>query len=82
MSRRTSKKTQTTVIVTQASTVELTKRNSSNSLEIHVRSGKELLGTLRMGRGSVEWWPKGNSTNSVKMNWKRFVAQLEREIGS
>jgi hypothetical protein len=80
MSRRTKKKTQTTVTVTQASTVELTKRNSSNSLEIQVRRGEELLGTLKMGRGSVEWWPKGNFSNSVKMNWERFVAHLESEI--
>ncbi len=33
--------------------VELTKLTSGNALDIQIRSGEELLGTLRMGRGSV-----------------------------
>jgi hypothetical protein len=40
---------QTTVTVYQASSVELTKRSSSNSLKLEVRTGKELLGRLIMG---------------------------------
>ncbi len=73
------RKARTTVIVTQASTVELTKRSSSNSLQFEVRSGKQLLGTLIMGRGSVQWWPKGNSTNDYKMSWKKFANLLEEK---
>ena len=57
---------QTTVIVEQASTVELTKKGSKNSLMVKVRSGNRLLGTLIMGRGSVEWWPDGNETNCLR----------------
>jgi hypothetical protein len=68
---------QTTVIVEQASTVELTKKGSNNSLSIKVRSGGVLLGTLIMGKGSVEWWPKKNETNHLKKDWKSFVALLE-----
>jgi hypothetical protein len=72
------RKTQpTTVTVYQASSVELTKRASSNSLKLEVRSGQELLGTLIMGRGSVQWWPNGNSTNDFKRSWKEFARLLE-----
>jgi hypothetical protein len=71
------KKRQTTVIVYQASSVELTKRASSNSLSVEVRSGDELLGTLVMGRGSVQWWPNGNKTNDFKKSWREFAKLLE-----
>ena len=68
---------QTSVIVEQVSTVELTKMNSKNSLKIFVRSGDELLGTLILGKGSIEWRPKKNETNFLKKDWKSFVALLE-----
>ena len=70
-------KRETTVIVNQASSVELTKRGSSNSLELQVRHGNKLLGTLVMGRGSVQWWPDGNSTNAFKRSWVGFAKLLE-----
>ncbi len=72
---------QTSVTVYQASSVELTKRASSNSLKLEVRSGRELLGTLIMGRGSVQWWPNGNSTNDFKRSWKEFARLLETAMG-
>ena len=79
--RKKKRKTQTTVTVYQASSVELTKRASSNSLTVEVRRGKDLLGTLIMGRGSVQWWPNGNSTNDFKRSWKEFAKLLETAMG-
>jgi hypothetical protein len=70
----------TTVIVEQASSVELTKRGSSNSLSVQVRSGKDLLGNLVMGRGSVQWWPDGNKTRALKKAWPDFVKLLEKAM--
>jgi hypothetical protein len=72
--------TQTTVIVEQASTVELTKKGSSNSLVIKVRRGPKLLGTLVMGKGSVEWWPEKNKTNCLRKSWTGFAALLDNEM--
>jgi len=72
---------QTTVTVYQASSVELTRRGSSNSLTLEVRSGKEMLGTLIMGLGSVQWWPNGNKTNALRRSWRQFAKLLETEMG-
>jgi hypothetical protein len=77
---RSKREQRTTVTVFQASSVELTKRASSNSLRIEVRSGEEFLGTLFMGRGSVQWWPNGNKTNDFRMSWRRFAKLLETEM--
>jgi hypothetical protein len=74
------KRTQTVVTVNQVSKVELTKRGSRNSLEVEVRSGSELLGTLVMGSGSVQWWPRGNKANKFQKNWKGFAALLDEAI--
>jgi hypothetical protein len=72
--------TSTTVIVEQASTVELTKKGSSNSVRVKVRRGNKLLGTLIMGKGSVEWWPEKNKTNCLKKTWTGFAALLDSEM--
>ena len=80
MARAAKSKTRTTVFVYQASTVELTKRGSKNSLEIHVRKGATLLGTLALGRGSVEWRPEGHSVNRFRKSWSEFAALLDREM--
>ena len=70
----------TTVVVDQASSVELTKRGSSNSLSLQVRRGKSLLGNLVMGRGSVQWWPDGSRTRALKKSWPDFAKLLETEM--
>lgn len=57
--------------------IELTKLRAGNSLDIQVRRGDELLGTLSMGRGSVEWWPKGNKANAFHKRWTPFAKMLE-----
>ncbi len=60
--------------------MELTKRKSNNSVSLEVRRGDEFLGTLLMGRGSVEWWPNGNKVKSVKKSWRDFVNILEEQM--
>ena len=60
--------------------IELTKLKSGNGLEVQVRSREVLLGTLMLGRGSVEWWPSGNKTNSLRKGWKEFAEMLERHM--
>jgi hypothetical protein len=77
---RVQRRKTTTVIVDQASSVELTKRGSANSLNVQVRIGKNLLGNLVMGRGSVQWWPDGNKTNALKKSWPDFVRLLEKAM--
>ena len=74
------KRTATNVTVNQVSKVELTKRGSQNSLEIEVRRGADLLGTLFLGSGSVQWWPRGNKANRFQKTWKGFAALLDGAI--
>jgi hypothetical protein len=71
---------QTKVRVMFPGYMDLSKRKSENSLSIEVRRGDELLGSLLMGRGSVEWWPKGNKIHSVKKGWRAFVKILEEQM--
>ena len=59
-----------------AYSVDLTKLRSNNTLDIQVRSGEEFLGTLKMGRGSVQWWPSNNKTHALRKNWRQFAEML------
>lgn len=38
---------------------------------------KAKLGTLVFSKGSVEWWPSGNSVNAHKYTWMQFAKALE-----
>lgn len=60
--------------------IELTKLKSGNGLEIQVRSHEVLLGTLMLGRGSVEWWPGGNKIHSLRKSWKGFADILHKHM--
>ena len=77
MARR---KRRTTVTAQIPSTVELTKLKSKNALQIEIRRGDELLGTLSMGRGSVEWWPRGNKVNILRKRWRVFAEMLDEHM--
>ena len=77
---KTQPQQKTRVTLCQASTVELTNRGAKNSLEIYVRRGNTLLGTLALGRGSVEWRPGKHSVNTFRKDWSSFAAMLDREM--
>ena len=72
--------TRTQVTATLPNSVELTKRNSSNSMTLEIRTGDDLLGTLFMRRGSVEWWPSGNRVHALKKSWTSFAAMLDEHM--
>ncbi len=77
---RRRKPTRTQVIVDLPHIVELTKRESRNSMTIEIRRGKALLGTLIMGRGSVQWWPSGNCFKALRKDWTSFAAMLDTHM--
>ena len=60
--------------------VDLTKLTSSNTLNVEVRSGDELLGTLLLGRGTVQWWPGGNKKYSLRKSWRAFAEMLSQQM--
>jgi hypothetical protein len=72
--------THTHVVANLPNSVELTKLNSRNSMTVEIRTGDLLLGTLVMGRGSVQWWPRGNSVHALKKSWKTFAAMLDEHM--
>jgi hypothetical protein len=72
--------TRTHVVANLPNSVELTKLNSRNSMTVEIRTGDLLLGTLVMGRGSVQWWPRGNSVHALKKSWKTFAAMLDEHM--
>lgn len=77
MARR---KRMTTVTAHIPSIVDLTKLKSRNALRVEIRRGEELLGTLSMGKGSVEWWPRGNKVNILRKRWRAFADMLDEHM--
>jgi hypothetical protein len=83
MARRKRKKIKrviTSAVAELPSSLELTKLNSDNSMSITIRTGELLLGTLIMGRGSVQWWPRGHRVNIARKSWREFAAMLDKAM--
>ena len=78
--RKRKKVTKVTAILPYS--VDLTKLTSNNTLDVQVRSGGDLLGTLKMGRGSVHWWPGGNKKNRMSKTWSQFAEMLSENVRS
>lgn len=38
---------------------------------------KKMIGKLKFSKGTVEWWPKGNSVNAHSFTWAQFAQALE-----
>jgi hypothetical protein len=55
--------------------VDLTKRNSGRDLRFVVKRGKTL-GTLILGRGSVEWWAGKARKPTGRWSWTQFANLL------
>jgi hypothetical protein len=56
-----------------------TKLIAHKDLEITVRTGDGMLGTLLISKGNIEWRPKGNSVNKRQLSWKKFAALIEEK---
>jgi len=74
--RRTVGTIETEVMAHLPLTVDLTKRNSGNDLRFTVKSGGQLLGTLQMGRGSVQWFAPMAKKPTGKWTWRAFAKLL------
>jgi len=57
--------------------VEITKRTTKNSLTIDIKDGSTKIGTLVVGRGTVEWWPESNKVNAHRGDWHKFAELME-----
>lgn len=55
---------------------ELTRRESA--VEFKIKKGKEMLGTLSVGRGSLSWTPK-NKKHAITKAWPDFARLIESE---
>jgi hypothetical protein len=62
-----------TVVAHLPAAVDITKRTSQNSLTIEIKDGSTKIGTLVVGRGTVEWWPESNRVNAHRANWYNFA---------
>jgi len=49
-------------------------------MSIQIRRGDNLLGTMVMGRGSVQWWPRGNKVNALEKTWQSFASMLDESM--
>lgn len=54
-------------------------RNTDSEIVIsNAKDGK--LGTLKISRGGIEWWPSGHHANAHKCTWEKLAEILENNV--
>ena len=77
-SKRTLAKSE--IVVNLPHSVELTRRTTSNELEVKVWVSGSRKGTLTLAQGSIQWKPDRNKRNVHRMWWGDFVVLAEKEM--
>jgi len=49
----------------------------NKDVTITVKSNDVRLGKIKVSKGSIDWWPKRNTTNFYTMSWERFQEVME-----
>ena len=59
----------------EAKDLELSKVGSG--INLHIYHGSRKLGRLKLGKGGVQWYPRGAVRPRPYLNWKEFASKLE-----
>ncbi|MDA0998223.1 MAG: hypothetical protein O2944_08465 [Proteobacteria bacterium] len=46
----------------------------------NVKKDNAVLGDLTIRKGAIEWRPKGNYRNTVRLSWVKFAALMEEKL--
>lgn len=66
------------IVVNLPHSVELTRRTTSNELEVKVWVSGTRRGTLTLAQGSAQWRPDHNKKIVHRMWWGEFVEHLQK----
>ncbi len=61
-------------------TVELSRRTTKDTLTVGVEQDGQLLGTLVIAHGTIEWWPNGKRSKAHRAGWGQFAKICEDYI--
>ena len=46
-------------------------------MTVWVKSNEVSLGRIEISKGTIDWWPAGNSKTHYKMSWENFKKMME-----
>ena len=70
-------KVQRTTTTLAIGTIDIIKNTGINSPAFTVKVGKEILGRLEIGSGSLIWYAKNVQNPTKKLSWKEFAKLME-----
>lgn len=59
----------------EAKDLELSRVGSG--INLHVYYGRRKLGRLKIGKGGIQWYPRGSARPRPSLNWKEFASKIE-----
>jgi len=50
-----------------------------SDIKFRIKVNGEKLGELHISKGNIEWWPKGNKRNKLRLSWSKFAELFEEK---
>ena len=50
-----------------------------SDIKFRIKVNGEKLGELHISKGNIEWWPKGNKKNKLRLSWSKFAEIFEEK---
>lgn len=57
-----------------------TGKDAGAEITVFGKGGVPQLGTIKIGSGSFEWWPKGAKKNRLHLDWSEFASLMKDEL--
>jgi hypothetical protein len=57
-----------------------TGKDAGAEITVFGKGGLPQLGTIKIGSGSLEWWPKGAKKNHLHLSWSDFAKLMNDEL--
>lgn len=55
-------------------------RITENDAEFEIGSGRSIIGTLKVSKGALVWFPKWNELGGIKIHWKDFDSLMKSKF--
>jgi hypothetical protein len=55
-------------------------RITEDDAEFKIGSGRSIIGTLKISKGALVWFPKWNELGGIKIGWKNFDVLMKKVV--
>ncbi|USE78849.1 hypothetical protein NDR89_19625 [Cupriavidus gilardii] len=63
-----------------SSPIEIVNKDQVVTIREDNNGKPSIIGKLKISRGTLEWWPRGNKVNAHPIKWAQFAQLMEEQV--